>query len=356
MDKFSIPAQAQPYVDALRGLLPTGVHASSTLDSSCLMELTVVAAAVNHDDSPARRAEAFMDCLERLADTKLQGVDQKISRILFGLGEWAGVPQRDRYEEAAKAVNSKWKWENFRKDPLDRFLLAVYLKLYREGEITSSTTPPNPENPNSMPQRTGIVGGPYIVNRYESTYNLPSQLGQSRHYLQTRTITATCDGVEVWRQSARWWRFNIEELPEVSLFGSGTLSIISDAPLERTNKPGRVYVTEVRFPKPLNAGETTTFTLLKQQSVDFDELTHVGWRDWHGLIGITNQMERVTVSVRFPGARIPGTIWYFEDLPEWLAPGVASSDNSVEADNSGFITRAWENLLIGHSYGLAWIW
>lgn len=359
MDKFSIPPQARPYTDALRSLIPAGVHATPALDTSCLVDMPVVIAEVGPDVSAAHRAEAFIGCLEQIIEKRLQGVDQKASRILFGLGEYSGMPQRDRYLKSAQLYDPHWKWENFRKEPLDKLLLAIYLKLYREGEITDpapSALISNAGNRGTAPTRTGLARGNYVTNRLESTYNLPSEPGKPRQFLQVRKITATSDGMDRWRQTARWWRWNVEELPSLTLFGPGTVSIIHDSFLERTDKPGRAYVIEAKLPQPLKAGESTIITLLTQHPVNFDEIVHERWRDWHGLLGVTSPLEYYKVSIHFPPGRIPSTIWYFEDVPDWLAPGIASSDNTIEADSSGFITRTWENLRLGDCYGLAWIW
>lgn len=360
MDKFSIQPAAQPYIEALKALIPTGVHTSPSLETSCLIDLPIVITNTSQQAPAALRADTFINCLEQVVNSKLQGNDQKTAQILFGLGEWAGVPMRDRYEKTAKLHNRHWKWENFRKEPLDRFLLAVYIKLYREGERISSSVPPttasNPGHESSPRSRQSLVGGNYITNRYESLYNLPSAPGKPRQFLQTREITATRNGVEAWRQSSRYWGKGLDELPEQVLFGPGTLGVTYDARLERTDKPGRAYVTEVKFPHPLKAGDRTKFAILKTHRVEFDEVVHEGWRDWCGLLGITVQIERAIVGVRFPPGITPRTLWYFEDLPEWLAPGVASEDNTLSVDGSGFVTHSWDAPLFGHSYGLAWMW
>lgn len=358
MNKFSIQPEAQPYIDALKSLIPAGVHTSPSLEASCLVNLPVVTVSVGSDAPPGIRAEAFIKALEHIIDTKLQGKDRDNGQVLFGLGEWAGVPTRERHAKVAKSHDRHWTWENFRKEPLDKFLFAVYLKLYREGERANPhmSMTSNPGNESNTQMRSGLVGGSYVTNRYESIYNLPSEPGMPREFLQVREIMATRDGLEVWRQSTRWWNKNIEELPDLTLFGPGTLSIVLDARLKRTKKPGRVYVTEVKFPHALKAKDSTKFTILKRHQVSFDEVVCEGKRDWHGLLGLVTPTNQAVVSVRFPNDVVPQSIWYFEDLPEWLVPGIASDDNILTADSSGFATHTWNDLLLGHSYGLAWIW
>jgi GMP synthase (glutamine-hydrolysing) len=45
------------------------------------------------------------------------------------------VRPQHRYRAVAKLYNQHWTWENYRKEPLTRHLLAVYLALKREAEI-----------------------------------------------------------------------------------------------------------------------------------------------------------------------------------------------------------------------------
>jgi hypothetical protein len=361
MEKWKIPIEAQPFVDALRELISPGIQAATTLELSPLVDLNVVTTKTGPGAPAAARADFFIEELERIIKEKMQGNDRERALCLFALDAYAGIPARKRYEKIASLHDKHATWESYRKEPLDRFLVAVYLKLYREGVKTSIMAAPiqgatsvNDSNPRAA--RQGFVGGDYIINKYESIYNLPTEPGKPREFLQVRQITATSDGVEAWRQSTRWWNKNVDELPDFTLFGPGKLALTYDARLKRTDKPGRVYVTEVKFPQSLKEGDHAEFAILKSHNVTFEEVVHEGWRDWCGLLGVTIPIENAVESVHFPDAFTPRKVWYFEDLPEWLVPGVASEDNTLIVDSSGFVTHTWRDLLLGHSYGLAWVW
>jgi GMP synthase (glutamine-hydrolysing) len=137
MDKLNILQNDAQYVEALRGLIRTGVRAAPNLESSPLVDMPVVLQRSGHGASPTKRAHVFTTILQEVVRRRLTGKEAQTALILFGLEAYAGVPIQDRYRAVAKLYNTYWTWENYRKEPLTRHLLAVYLALKREVELTA---------------------------------------------------------------------------------------------------------------------------------------------------------------------------------------------------------------------------
>jgi GMP synthase (glutamine-hydrolysing) len=133
--KLNIPELEQSYVDALRALIRSGVMAAPGLENSPLVDLPVVIKRVRPGASPEKRAHEFIEALRQVIHTRLESKDAAIAAMLFGLGDFAGMPIRERYGKVAQLYNPYWSWESYRKEPLTRHLLGVYLALKREAEL-----------------------------------------------------------------------------------------------------------------------------------------------------------------------------------------------------------------------------
>jgi len=137
MNKLNIPTADAPYIEALRELIRTGVTAAPNLERSPLIELPAVWQQCGADASPTRRAHAFITLLRRVIQQRLEGTEAQTATILFGFENYAGLPIQDRYRTVAKLYSPYWTWENYRKEPLTRHLLAVYLALKREATLAN---------------------------------------------------------------------------------------------------------------------------------------------------------------------------------------------------------------------------
>jgi hypothetical protein len=351
MDKFQIPEAARPFTDALRNLTKTGVTAAPGLDTSPLIELEAVATRVGADADGHTKAVAFTELLTDLTKDghtgALMGKDHEVATRLFGLHEWAGVPSRQRYEEIAKLYDKRWTWENFRKEPLDRHLYAVYLALYRQGKLPVASSIETAE-PQSVFQ--------YKLTDYDVTYRMPITPGQPREELEVREIEALTDGVENWKASTRYWGKAAEVGPEVTLFGPGNLTVRADTPITGSGgTPGRAYITEVAFPAPLKKGQRIRFTLLKRQAVEFGDLVRPDWQDCQSLTPAL-PVARASIRITFPQDHTPGDIWHFEDLEDWMVPGVSSEASHMTPDVGNTVAHTWLKPRIGASCGIAWRW
>ncbi|WP_457028725.1 hypothetical protein [Kitasatospora sp. P5_F3] len=356
MEKFSVPEQAQSYVDALRDLLQTGVSAAPKLDQSPLIDLPIATLRTGRGASPAVRADEFTRQLEEVVSQELKGKDREGAQLLFGLGHYSGLPARKRYEQVAALFDKTWTWENYRKEPLTRLLFAVYLALWRKGE-RMKFTPAGPaelalqSDPVDLP-----VGGDYVLDSYELFYNLPSQPGAPREALTIREIRATRDGVQTWRQSTRWWGEGDEgELPKLVLFGPGELSITHDNRFTHKTEAARLFVAEIKFPKPLTANETTGFAIYRQHGGSAEEIVRKGWHDKVGLDNLVTPTAEASVHIRFPEHARPRHVWHYEDIPDWLKPGVVTDGNMIPIE-SGYASFGWTSLRLGYCYGIAWEW
>ena len=150
MDTTQIPPETTPYIQALREIIRTGIMASPTLERSPLINLPVVLQQSGPSASPSKRAPIFIETLRQVIQKRLEYKEAETAIILFGLGKYAGVPVRSRYEAVAKLFSPYWTWENYRKEPLTRHLYVIYLALKREAELGS-------ESPRSTITQTGKV-------------------------------------------------------------------------------------------------------------------------------------------------------------------------------------------------------
>jgi len=135
MEKLFIPEQDRQYIDDLRSLIRTGVTAAPNLENLSLINLAAVVRESGDNASQVQRASAFVTVMRRIIRERLEGREAQTAALLFALDEHAGTPIQDRYRAVAKLYNPYWTWENYRKEPLTRHLLAVYLALRREAEL-----------------------------------------------------------------------------------------------------------------------------------------------------------------------------------------------------------------------------
>lgn len=135
MDKLQIPEEAATYIDALRSLIRTGAAAAPLLEQSPLIDLPVVLQQCDRNASATKRAHVLITVLQDVTTHRLTGKESETAAILFGFDTYAGMPLQDRYRAVARLYNTHWTWENYRKEPLTRHLLAVYLALKREAEL-----------------------------------------------------------------------------------------------------------------------------------------------------------------------------------------------------------------------------
>lgn len=349
MEKHKIPATAAPYIAALRELIRTGAIASPTLETSCLIDLPIVHKQSGARATPAKRAFVFIQILQHVIRQRLEGKDTETATILFGFGGYAGVPIQDRYRTVAKLYNTYWSWENYRKEPLTRHLLAVYLALEREAELTHHTFTVGPK-----PARSGLVGQDWVLEKFDGLYSLPHTEGQPLETIQIRRLRATCDEIQTYRHYASVRERGVSALPQVQLFGPGTATI-TDSHVDTNGI--RTYVTEVAFPKPIRFGESVEFTLIKRVPVQYGHVIQKkGW-DWYGLISLASPAESVKIGLRFPPHALPREVWRHQDIMSGLVrPGAPTTANRRNIDESGFTTCTWTDLSAGYSYGISLEW
>jgi hypothetical protein len=361
MRRFAIPPDAKKYVDALRSLIRPGVHACQSLSTSCLVDLPIVTVVSSHGLSAEEKALAFIDGLERVVAKRLHGRDRSTASILFALGEYAGMSARDRYALVADLHGHRGsrKWDAFRKEPLDRHLMAVFLAIYREGEELVRQPVGNGgrsvEEPFPTQRPTRISGGDYILRSREVLYNFPTREGAPREVVDRREIEATHDGVIAWRQTMYYWGRGTTRRPAVTLFGPGVLSIERESAIDRISPPGRAYLLALTFAEPLLAGQRVRFTLHWSHEVRLADIVrdryHDGWRMAPNI-----PTELFSVGVRFPETRRPKSVWHYEHIPEAFAPGVPTESNSLELGSDAYVSFTWSALLVGYAYGLEWEW
>jgi hypothetical protein len=102
----------------------------------------------------------FIKILQEIIKQRLEGKEAQTANILFGFEGYAGVPIQDRYRAVAKLYNPYWSWENYRKEPLTRHLLAVYLALKREADLERGIIL-HQEHPRKG--RSGLVGQDWVA-------------------------------------------------------------------------------------------------------------------------------------------------------------------------------------------------
>ncbi|HLZ14871.1 MAG TPA: type 1 glutamine amidotransferase [Candidatus Saccharimonadales bacterium] len=143
MNALSIPAEDLPCINALRELIRSGITAAPRLEHSPLIALPAVQQRAGAGASPAKQIQAFAETMRHIISERLEGKDAQTAPILFGIDEFAGMPIQDRYRLVAKLFHPHWTWENYRKEPLTRHLLAIYLALRREAELFPITPQPS---------------------------------------------------------------------------------------------------------------------------------------------------------------------------------------------------------------------
>lgn len=162
-NQLEIPVADQKYVAALKALIRTGVMAAPGLEQSPVINLPVVTKLIQPKASAEQRAHMFIGVLKKVIRQRLEGKDKQAAIILFGFEEYAGMPIRQRYGMVAKLHHPYGTWESYRKEPLTRQLLTVYLALKREAELTpllSAEKPPAggaPVAPESIPRSRKIL-------------------------------------------------------------------------------------------------------------------------------------------------------------------------------------------------------
>lgn len=352
MEKLSIPPKTIPYIEALRELIRTGAMASSALETSCLIDLPVVLLRSGPDAPPAKRAYIFIKLLQYVIKHRLEGKDTKTASILFGFEGYAGVPVGDRYRAVAKLYNPYWTWENYRKEPLTRHLLAVYLALEREAALTP-TLPPTGTSPKQA--HSGLMGQDWILERFEALYTLPGKEGEQLETFQTRRLRAVCNKIDVWRHYATVRERGASGVPHISLLGPGTASVI-DTHVD-TASGIRIYITEVRLPQPIYYGETIDITLHKRVDVQLQQLIPPTGKDWYGLEILKSPAEYAHIALRFPPHKQPAAVWRHENIMSGLVrPSTPTKENRLTVDPSGYVGTAWSDLSAGYSYGIALEW
>jgi hypothetical protein len=357
MEKFTIPSAAKPYVDELKEIARTGAAAFPRLENLELVNLPVVIAEAGDASTSRDRARAFISILKRVVAGNLTGKEVKTAKLLFALDEYAGVPTRDRYDQVARLHNPRWKWENFRKEPLDRHLFSVYLELYREGDQAAVKGSPeaSAEETREVTPKLLLAGGRYRIVSRELTYNFPHAEGSPREVIDRREIEAVADNVEAWRQTVYFFGKGTTDAPDFTLFGPGKLSVLGEHPLNRAYKSGRAYQLEVKFPEPLMLGQRTQFMIYSRHVVPLNNLVRDNYHDGWKMAPVV-PTSHFSITVRFPDHRLPARVWHYEDLPEALAPGSPSEMNTLAVDEFGVATYSWTSMLVGYAYGIEWEW
>lgn len=326
--------------------------AAPNLESSPLISLEIVRRYSGPNASPAKRAYIFIKILQQIIHQRLEGKEAETANILFGFEGYAGVPIQDRYRAVAKLYNPYWTWENYRKEPLTRHLLAVYLALKRESEIDSIFYL---EGTHPRQARSGLVGQDWLLEQFDGLYILPSNEGVPIEAVQTRRLRALCDRIDTYRHYAYVRERGISRVPEISLLGPGEATI-TDTYVDPATKM-RVYVTEVKFSKPVQYGESVEFTLLKRVDAQFDHVIQKqGW-DWYGLVTLPSPADSVHISLRFPPSKKPHAVWRYEDIISgMIRPGKPTKENRLVIDDNGLVTTSWQDLSAGYSYGISLDW
>lgn len=352
MDKITIPPLDEPFVDSLRELIRTGVMAAPTLESSPLINLPIVRMHAGPGASPAKRAYLFIKILQHVIKTRLEGKEAETANILFGFEGYAGVPIQDRYRAAAKLYNPHWTWENFRKEPLTRHLLTVYLCLKREADAESALML-SAEHPRKA--RSGLIGQDWVMERFDGLFSIPEQEGQPLESVLTRRLRAVCDQIDTFRHHAYVRERGVSSVPDITLLGPGSVKVTDTHVDPATGL--RIYITEIKFPKPVQYGESIEFTMLKRVSTKGEHIVPDSGQDWYGLVALPSPAESAQVSLRFPAGRRPRAAWRYEDVISGLVrPGEPSDQNRLDIDPTGFTTSSWFDLSAGYSYGIALDW
>jgi hypothetical protein len=222
--KFEVPKEAEPYVSAMRGLLQPGVHSARPLESSVLLDLIAVQNEAGGQTTPAELTAAFIKLLKEIVKDDLEGKSRDTAELAFALGEHQGKSSKIRYVAIGELHETDW--DSYRKTGLPKLLLNIYTQFYLRGAPPRQDVNRNTEEIGVAERmEPPVIGGDFVLDRYEHLYNLPKTPGDPHERVVIRDITATKDGVDAYRQGFLWWGKRVDELPTLTLFGSGKLSI-----------------------------------------------------------------------------------------------------------------------------------
>lgn len=330
--KFSIPERARPYTDALRDVVRVGLWAWLPDAASPLLEMFGDEDGRQNEASLVRGRTRLVEAIKAAVDEKMEGDFRSRMLALLGMREWSNQPLSKRQEFVGSIYPSTGQnWEGFRKEPLDRHLLSLFISLE-----TQKYQPAKPE-----PPVTDDLG--YETVQYHSRCDLGS--GET---VQRRIIRALRDNVTHWEIAVSTWGRS----EEVSLLGDGTLTRHSEGEIRRTSR-GTSYFLRVDLPKPLRRDEEFAFTLLRREEPNLDRPT--GWLDQRQLTPRLS-MHRATLEMVFPRDRHPPEVWAFGDMAPWLVPGVPSAGMTLATGEDGVVRFSWPRPTERRSCGIAWQW
>lgn len=342
----TIPDEALPYVQALRDLMRTGVEAAPSLQSSCLLDLPIVAQAVGADAMATQKSIAFITSLKHVIDHRLSGKDRETAKLLFAIDEHAGIPMQDRYHQIARLYNPHWTWDNFRKEPLTRHLLAVYFSLARESDLTST------QRPTITP--TGFIGQDWDIVSNESHFILPTKDTHHVKQLQTITLKAKIDEASFWRQRFRWLERGTTELPHMEMFNNDSVMIAEEHQMDVEGH--RLVVIHVQLAKPVPVGKEVTLRLIKYIPVAGDRLV-IRQLDWYGFTPMGAPAHSLKAAITFPRDRHPKQLWLQEGVLDGITrPGEPNENNQLRVDENGYVEAEWHNTSAGYAYGISLRW
>lgn len=335
-------------IGGLRALIRPGA-ATGISPASVLLQLPVISARVPASTSSARRMRVFLEVLETVCRDRLQGVDQRIAPIVFGLGDFAGQPISHRYALAADTYHAHWSWESFRKEPLTRLLETVAKALEREAAST-----PLSATGSAGDSGHGLVGHDWVMDHYDVTYRFPDSSSTSFDVLQRRRLRALRNDVQVWRNTTRWRERGEAGSWKTRLFGEGRLEIIDQHRDELSAL--QLFETVVTLPRALAAGDSVDFTLHRQLTISPQALTSPDRQDWYGLLKLPAPVAYARIALQFGPVR-PQAVWRHQSLIEGLVrPGDPDPDTEIPVDGSGYAAAVWTDLSPGMSYGLSIRW
>ncbi|MFD0683269.1 NACHT domain-containing protein [Actinomadura fibrosa] len=181
MSPVTAPEPHERWAKALRTLVTPGVYGAD-LKESPLLDHPAVLARAGEGAGRQVRAEALIDVLEKVVETRLRANDRIAARMLLGLGEWSGRPVTERHQAVARLRNRHWTWErNYRKEPLGRDLLMIVLALDRAVPGPDDKPgPPETRLLESAPGRAEVLSGDLVrdLGRRRTAYPLDMSLHQ----------------------------------------------------------------------------------------------------------------------------------------------------------------------------------
>jgi len=121
------------------------------------------------------------------------------------------------------------------------------------------------------------------------------------------------------------------------------------AVLESTRRLSTSYLSHrIRFPRPLRRGETHTFGLLTR--IPAGQLMAPFF-----VSRTQRRTDRMELRVRFDRARQPTVVWRVAGIPYGMSDGDGPSDQLLEPDGAGEVVVAFDRLVLGLGYGVAWL-